>query len=355
MVIDSRSVSFLIALSVCLITLAFLSLLGDSSAEVLLVGSSISFASSFILFYFTLEFLVFKEINRIYSSLERLRRNDTEYRVQSGSLSLSLIKRIDKEIEEYAYAKELEISNLKQLEMYRREFLADVSHELKTPIFAAQGYVLTLLDGAVEDPKVRMKFLKKAAKNLNGLDGLVQDLLTLSQIESGVVKMNYEVFDLQKMVMDVFDQLDSKANKKKVVLQLTNTYTEGVYVEADYNRINQVFINLVNNAIKYNKKNGWVKVSIRNNDVEDGKVCITVSDNGFGISSEHIDRIFERFYRVEKSRSKKQGGSGLGLAIVKHILESHGTKITVQSGTSQGTTFKFKLDKATLTNELTEI
>jgi len=343
MLINAKAVSFLLALCVSAITLMFLSLLDKVSGAILFVAGGISFSSTFILSYIVFEFLIFREIQKIYSSLDKVTRKELrDFTKGDKEDSQNPLRRINQQILAYVSKKEKEIDELKKIEAYRKEFIADVSHELKTPIFAAQGYVLTLLDGAMNDEKVRHRFLKKAAKSLNGLDALVQDLLTLSQIESGVISMHYEVFDMQALVIDVFEQLERKADKKAMKLKLEKKYDEGMYVNADYTRITQVLLNLISNAIKYGNHNGWVEVSL--SDVKK-KVKIEIRDNGPGIAKEHINRVFERFYRVEKSRSKKQGGTGLGLAIVKHIIEGHDSRITIDSEINEGTTFTFYLDQ----------
>ena len=344
MLINAKAVSFLLGVCVAVITFMFLSLLNTVSGTVLFVAAAISFSSTFILSYVVLEFLVFKEIQKVYASLDKVTKKELrDYNKGKEDETINPIKKINQQIAAYITKKEKEIDYLKQIEAYRKEFIADVSHELKTPIFAAQGYVLTLLDGAMDDEKVRHRFLKKAAKSLNGLDALVQDLLTLSQIESGVISMHYEIFDLQSLVMDVFEQLERKAEKKTIQLRLEKTFDEGVYVNADYNRITQVLINLISNAVKYGNFNGWVAVALTETKK---KIKVEIKDNGPGIPKEHIDRIFERFYRVDKSRSKKQGGTGLGLAIAKHIIEGHNSKITIKSEINEGTVFTFHLEAA---------
>ncbi len=356
MLLNSKAVAFFLSVSVAGITLAFLSLVEGVPGTAMFVAGALAFSSTFLLSYFTLEFLVFREINKIYSIIYSTGNINEDFLFDEGPDPLdeegqenltekptsNPIRRINREIESYAKKKEQEIDKLKKLEAYRREFLANVSHELKTPIFAAQGYVLTLLDGAVDDDRVKYKFLKKAAKSLNGLDALVQDLLTLSQIESGVITMQFESFDIQALTLDIFDQFENKTVKRKVSTTLENRQEKGVTVYGDYYRIGQVLSNLIGNAIKYNHEKGEVKVRF---DDEGPFIRITVADNGPGIPQEHLERVFERFYRVDKSRSKKQGGSGLGLAIVKHILEGHNTKAEVKSVLNVGTSFSFRLKK----------
>ncbi len=223
-----------------------------------------------------------------------------------------------------------------------REFLANVSHELKTPIFAAQGFVHTLLDGAKDDPVVSTRFLKKAAKSLDGLDALVRDLVVLSQVESGDLKMDFEEVDMIQITRDIFEQLESKAEKRGTKLKIRAKNIDKCYVWADYQRITQVMTNFVDNAIKYGKDNGKVIVEIEE---EKKYFQISIEDDGPGIHQEHVNRIFERFYRVDKSRSRETGGTGLGLAIVKHILNAHEATISVTSKIDKGTRFTFRLPK----------
>ncbi len=259
------------------------------------------------------------------------------------------IQKLADTISSYQRIKERKIEELEKRAAFRREFIADISHELKTPLFAAQGFVHTLLDGAVRDKAVREKFLKKAAKNLDGLDMLVQDLLSLSQIETGNMKVHLEYFDLHELIQDVFEQFESRSQKKDIQLKLflgkeKKMQSHRTIVYADSRLINQVISNLVSNAIKYSSTKGVVEVTLAEDDLE---VEVVVKDQGIGIPQKHLPRIFERFYRVEKSRSKikDKGGTGLGLAIVKHILEAHDSKIAVQSKFGEGSVFSFKIRK----------
>jgi two-component system phosphate regulon sensor histidine kinase PhoR len=235
-----------------------------------------------------------------------------------------------------------EIKKLKELETYRREFLGEVSHELKTPIFAIQGFIDTLLDGAMEDTKVRGKFLKKAGKNANRLASLVDDLLLLTQAESGEMDIRIRSFSMYDLLLDVVDSLQQKYRKKKrpAVFRVEASEMEEIMVLANRERIQQVLINLIDNAVKYGDEAGSVRVKLEK---EEGKLLVSVSDNGPGIDQEHLDKIFRRFYRVDKSRSRDKGGTGLGLAIVKHFLEAHGSQISVISTKGEGTSFSFPL------------
>jgi len=250
-------------------------------------------------------------------------------------------RNLDKTIKEISGNMKEEIQEYKRMADFRKDFIANISHELKTPIFAAQGFVHTLLDGAVKDKRVRERFLKKAVKSLDRLDLMVQDLLTLSQIEIGDIRMHFEYFDILKMCVEIFDQLEQSAGKKGIRLELIHDKKQFL-VHADFRRIRQVMNNLIQNAIKYNRDEGLVQVKL----VEEEKcIHVFVIDSGEGIEDQYISRIFERFYRVEKSRSRSKGGTGLGLSIVKHILEGHHSNIRVDSTPGKGSKFSFRLSK----------
>ncbi len=342
MVYSARTMALLLAVFIALVTVLFLSLVQSVDRNGLIVAGVISFSGSYLLIYAVLEFLVFREINKIYKMLGKLRKKELGGIKREKSGALNPLKNINEEIYSFALLKQKEIDELKKLEAFRREFIADVSHELKTPIFAAQGFVHTLLDGAVNDKNVRNKFLKKAARSLDGLDVLVQDLLTLSQIESGDIKMKFESIDLWKLSTEVVDQFEEKAQKKNIKLKLVDPGHK-MQVHADWQRITQVMTNLISNAINYTLEGGDVTVSF---DVGKKNITTLVNDTGEGIPAQHIHRIFERFYRVDKSRSREKGGTGLGLAIVKHILEGHSSRADVESVVGKGSTFSFKLPKS---------
>ncbi|MDQ3394075.1 MAG: ATP-binding protein [Bacteroidota bacterium] len=338
-----RGIALLLAFSIALITTAFLSLVNGVTTGALLVAVTISFSSTYILTNVVLDFLFFKEINKIYGLLDKVKKKDLNNLEEERMPFFNPLQRLNQEIHTYASIKQREIDELKRLAKFRKEFLADVSHELKTPIFAAQGFIHTLLDGAVEDENVRMKFLQKAAKNLDGLDNLVQDLLTLSHMETGEIKMNIDTFNIYDLTQEVFDQVELKADKKQMNMGFAPGCPTNDYVKADQQRIYQVMLNLISNAVKYTKEGGTVTVDFKK---EKGEIIIFVKDTGRGIPPEDIKRIFERFYRVEKSRSRDKGGTGLGLAIVKHILEAHHSKMHVDSVVGKGSVFSFKLPKA---------
>jgi len=237
-----------------------------------------------------------------------------------------------------------EIRKLKDLEAYRREFLGEVSHELKTPIFAIQGFIHTLIDGAMDDERVRKKFLKKAMKNSDRLSNLVEDLLIITQAESGEMEVKVRKFLIYDLIIDVLDSLEYKFTKKKrnIRYRVEDNGHRKVYVLADRERIQQVLTNLIDNAIKYGNPDGEVVIRIH---TKMDKVLVSVKDDGPGIEEEHLDKIFRRFYRVDKSRSRERGGTGLGLAICKHLMSAHGEQINVESKVGVGTTFTFSLKK----------
>ncbi|WP_040495801.1 sensor histidine kinase [Fulvivirga imtechensis] len=342
MAFNSRVIAALLAFCIAAVTTAFLSLFKEVTQNALVVTFLISFSSTYLLGFIVLEFLIFREINKVYGLFEKLRKRELSTINQNKSNPLSPLKKINEEIFSYAALKQKEIDELKKLEAFRREFIADVSHELKTPIFAAQGFVHTLLDGAVKDKSVRNKFLKKAAKSLDGLDMLVQDLLTLSQIETGDIKMHFENFDIKMLVEEVFDQFESKAEKKDITLEFGRNVPDEVFVYGDWQRISQVITNLISNSVKYTNEGGKVVVDFL---LSKNQVTTTVKDNGDGIPPEDVNRIFQRFYRVDKSRSRERGGTGLGLAIVKHIMEGHNSKVEVKSTVGKGSEFSFKLPR----------
>jgi two-component system, OmpR family, phosphate regulon sensor histidine kinase PhoR len=341
--LNPRLLALLLGFLVASITSIFL-WFTNQTPNVVFVGFISAFFATGVLTFLVLDYFIFEEVNKIYRTLQQLKFKGLNISKKQLYKEANPLKKLNDELYYYADKKEREINNLKKAEQFRREFLADVSHELKTPIFAVQGYIHTLIDGAVNDEKVRDNFLAKAAKSLDGLDAIVRDLVALSQMESGEIKMNLQPINLEQILNEVIDGLEKKANEKKVELKiLKNNGSAPIIVKADQQRMVQVFTNLLENAIKYGKEGGKVLINF-----EEEKYMwkISVIDNGPGIANEHLNRIFERFYRIEKSRSKDMGGTGLGLAIVKHIIQGHKSKIQVTSQIDKGTTFSFKLEKA---------
>ena len=341
--LSPRYLSIILAFVIAGVATAFISFLPTSDSATLFVGfiSVLIFGS--ILIYFALDNLVFKEVNILYDQIKQIKKKNFPLISRKQLIQKeNPIELLKNELAAYVTTTEDEVKELKKAAVYRQEFLADVSHELKTPIFAAQGFVHTLLDNPDESPEIRQKFLEKAAKSLDGLDALVKDLLTVSQIETGAIKIEKKRINLRPMIEEIFEQLEGKAKKRGVKLIL-NCADEAIDVKADAQRIEQVLINLVDNGIKYGHQDGKVTVLI-----EDRKksYLISVKDNGPGISEKHLPRLFERFYRIDKSRTKLSGGTGLGLSIVKHIVHAHGSKIQVESKVDKGTSFSFKLERA---------
>lgn len=282
---------------------------------------------------------IYRRIERIYKDVTLLQSTSLAARTVTTDMQT-----LTEEIEKFAKDKKVEIDTLKIREEYRKEFLGNVSHELKTPLFTVQGYILTLLDGAMEDKQLRKKYLQRASKGVERLNYIVQDLDLITKLEMEGLKMNYEDFDILELVRNVFDLLEMKAAKKDIILTFDMEYKEPIYVRADRDKIQQVISNLLVNSIKYGQENGTTEVSVEN--LIKNKVIVRVTDNGEGISKQHFGRIFERFYRVDKSGSRAVGGSGLGLAIVKHIIEAHDEKIYVESVRDVGSEFSFTLEKS---------
>ena len=349
--ITSRSIAILLSILVATVLTALAFVAPTMPLQQGVLAAGITIAACFLLLYLMFEALIFREINNIYEGLEHIKRK--EFRRMSNKFLFrpEPLKRMRDEILDMAQRKQQEIDELRRLQELRREFLADVSHELKTPIFAAQGFVHTVLDEEEEngmDAFTRKKFLRKAATSLDALDALVQDLVTISQLEKGVVRMRRQSFDLAQLVRDIFEQLELKAAKRQVKLELScpdAPLSQPMRVLADRNRIRQVLINLIDNAIKYGREQGHVQVCLQ----QSGKsIRVSVQDDGSGIPKQHQNRIFERFYRIDKSRtreSREAGGSGLGLAISKHIIEAHKSTIRVRSELGAGTTLEFKLPR----------
>ena len=278
------------------------------------------FVFSFAIIQFSVERFIYKSVKRIYDDLTLLE----SVNLAKGPITTDM-QTLTQEIDKFARDKKIEIETLKVREEYRKEFLGNVSHELKTPLFTVQGYILTLLDGAMNDKNIREKYLERASKGIERLGYIIKDLDMITKLEVGDLSLNMEVFDIVELVENVFDMLEMKAHKKKITLTFDRDYPNPIMVKADRERIQQVLANLMVNSIKYGSERGTTEVSVEN--LIKNKVIVRVTDNGEGISKEHIPRLFERFYRVDKSGSRKEGGSGLGLSIVKHIIEAHEEKI----------------------------
>ncbi|MBL0356187.1 MAG: sensor histidine kinase [Chitinophagaceae bacterium] len=299
-------------------------------------------AGSYGLILFMVQQFVYRKIKLIYKLIYQTKASKREEFYYKNILPQKSIDEVREDVQEWAEQKKEEVEILQQNEAYRKEFLQNLSHELKTPIFAIQGYVHTLLGGALENPEVNKKFLNSTSRNIDRLVNLVDDLDEISKLESGQQLLYKENFIIQDLVRDVFDSLSLKADEKQLKMVIKKGCELPLTVNADKEKIRQVFINLIDNAIKYGKQNGLIEASIYK--IEGKKILIEISDDGQGISEEHIGRIFERFYRTDTARSRKVGGSGLGLSICKHIIEAHNQTIHVRSTIDVGTTFGFTLD-----------
>lgn len=331
--------ALLVALVVGILGLIY----GLSFLHILLAIGLIT-ALAYVLIYYSLEYFIYRKIKLIYKSIHQLKtqRTDPSSVPYFGDSSHDPIAAVATDVQAWAEARKGEIETLKKTEEYRKEFLGNVAHELKTPIFNIQGYVNTLLDGAMDDPEVLRHFLQKAAKSADRIADMVNDLEAISNLESGRESMELEFFDINALIKDVFDSLEYMASQKKIILDFKEGCNYTMIVEGDKYRIRQVLANLVTNSIKYGRPNGKVLAGMYD---MDENMLIEITDNGIGIAPEHLPRLFERFYRVDKSRSRVEGGTGLGLSIVKHIIESHDQTINVRSTPGIGTTFGFTLKK----------
>jgi two-component system, OmpR family, phosphate regulon sensor histidine kinase PhoR len=311
------------------------------------LGGAFIFVVSFFLFHYILNHFIYDKIRLIYKTIHELKA-PRDQKFKHFRKNHDMISMANEEVVAWASDKKKEIEDLRKTETYRREFLGNVSHELKTPIFNIQGYVLTLLDGGLDDPAINRNYLLRTEKSINRMISIVEDLETISRLESGEKKLNFTHFDLLALVRDVMEMMEIEAGQKNIRMMLGRAYDSPVMVYADRQNIQQVVINLLVNAIKYGTEGGRVKISFFD---MDERVLTEVTDSGIGIPREELPRVFERFYRGEKSRTRNHGGgSGLGLAIVKHIIEAHRQTINVRSTLGVGSTFAFTLQKGKPTN-----
>jgi two-component system phosphate regulon sensor histidine kinase PhoR len=306
------------------------------------IDNNLNFVYSFILFFFSTIGLIYYVVkNFFHEKIKVIYKNIYKFKGTSNIKDLD-IDNVEREAEEWADAKEEELNAYRRDENYRREFIGNVSHELKTPIFNIQGYIQTLLDGGLEDEKINVKYLERTNKSVERMINIVEDLEVISRLETEQSHLDLQPFNIIELVEDVFDAFEMKANHMDIQLEMIKE-SRSKMVIGDKDKIQQVFLNLISNSIKYGKKGG--KTSVKFYDME-SNMLIEVADNGIGIESDSLDRLFERFYRVDKNRSREIGGTGLGLAIVKHILEGHNQQINVRSTPGVGTTFSFILEKS---------
>lgn len=330
--------SLLITIFLSAFFVAFLLNKGQMDWPYAILFSVICFIVCFAVIQIRVERFIYRRIKKIYDDVSLLESTPLSSRPVTTDM-----KTLTEEIERFAEGKKVEIDTLRIQEEYRKDFLGNVSHELKTPLFTVQGYILTLLDGAMKDKKLRQKYLQRASKGVERLIYIVKDLDLITKLEVGELKLVREDFDIIELIQNTFDLLEMKASQKQISLVFDMEYPNPIYVNADREKIQQVISNLLVNSIKYGHPNGTTEVSVEN--LIKNKVIIRVTDNGAGIPKQHIPRLFERFYRVDQSGSRSEGGSGLGLSIVKHIIEAHGEKIYVESEVGVGSEFSFTLEK----------
>ena len=290
---------------------------------------------SYLLLHNSYEKLIIKRINELYNSLFPA---TTSSSILKSSEDIELLTRNLKKLN---IDKNLEIEDLKNQDNFRKEFMGNIAHELKTPLFTIQGYILTLLDGGISDKKIIKKYLKQTSKGVDRLTYIVKDLDLITKFESGISKLEINEFNILTTIDNAFEMLEIQAQKNNITIKLDRKYNKPIMVIADEERIQQVITNLIMNSIKYGIDRGITEISI--NPLEENKILVRISDNGEGIDKEHLPRLFERFYRVEKTRNRKSGGSGLGLSIVKHIIDAHNEKIFVESQVNVGSEFSFSL------------
>ncbi len=337
-----RSIALVVAAALAVIV-SLLDLIFYSTLLHFFVLFAIVFLVGYFLTYYALEVFIYRKIKLIYKRIHNLKLGRDEKDTLGENVNEDTIDEVESEVEKWAANKKQEIDDLKSLEKFRKEFLANLSHELKTPLFNIQGYVHTLLDGAMDDPEVLKHFLERTSKSIERLSNLVDDLDEISRIERGEESIIKEIFDINQMVKDVFESMELKAKSKSIRFSIKKGCDRQFYVNADKEKMRQVITNLLDNSIKYGKENGETVAGFYD---MDENILVEITDNGIGIDEKHLPRLFERFYRVDKHRSREQGGTGLGLAIVKHIIEAHQQTINVRSTVGVGTTFAFTLEKA---------
>jgi two-component system phosphate regulon sensor histidine kinase PhoR len=344
---SSKVIASLIALlltfvSAFTMSLYFFNLLGQENEFVFLLFAILFiFTVSFISVYFIINQYILKRIEPIYKTIDAIKIPHKE--LFDNIDDKDIIKELRTDVMGWAKLKTREIEQLKSNEKFRKEFIGNVAHELKTPVFNIQGYVLTLLDGAMEDPELLSKYLRRTAKNVKRMVSLIKDVDTISRLEDGQVRLDYSRFNLCDLIGEVIELQEIKQDKYNIYIDFDELDCGEIFVKADREKMLEVINNLVVNSLKYGKNGGKTYITIAENL---NKVFVSIKDDGIGISAEHLPHIFERFYRVDKSRSRERGGSGLGLAIVKHIIEAHHENIKVISKEAEGTEFVFTLQKA---------
>jgi two-component system, OmpR family, phosphate regulon sensor histidine kinase PhoR len=333
------------SMSVIVILVLFLTLVISWSIQESLLASISAGMLVFVVTYFYSWKFQYQRLETIYKISKNITRKKFD---EYENINTSNKDELDHVITQSIRASktvEREIQRLNKIENYRKEFIGDISHELKTPIFAIQGFVETLLNGALEDKEVNRVFLNKAMRNINRLTFLTKDLMEISRLETGELKSNIQDLYLRNVILDVVESLQYKAQKENVNIQV-DEIDKNLQVRADRNQIKQVLVNLIENGVKYNKPGGYVHIGVKDFPKNRNKVLLYVEDTGIGIEQPDLIRVTERFFRVDKSRSREKGGTGLGLSIVKHIIEAHGEKLFIESTVNKGTTFSFTLTRS---------
>ncbi len=330
-------ISALVTIVVTLLVFGLEYFMSEVNYQVVLAVFPLTFLASYIGFRIAVEKFIYKKIKVIYRTIHNLKLKKGE---EEKEFSLT---QIQTEVEDWDKLNKEEIERLKGLENYRREFVGNVSHELKTPIFNIQGYLLTLLEGALEDPNINRKYLERANKGVDRMISLIENLDEISKLESGTIEMDIQKVDLRELINEVIALLEMNAKTNNISLIFVDEPTKPVWVMADAQGITQVLVNLIVNSIRYGKEGGETLIRLHN--MHDN-ILVEVADNGQGVAKEHLPRLFERFYRTDKGRARETGGTGLGLSIVKHIIEGHNQTINVRSTEGVGSTFSFTLKKA---------
>ncbi len=300
------------------------------------------FGVAFVANFYLIRYYIFRRVKLIYKIIHR-HKLPSDFKASKIDMGKNILESVEEDVGKWVEQTDRDFEELERLATYRRRFIGDVSHELKTPIFNIQGFIHTLIDGAVDDPEVNMLYLQRAARNVERLQTIVEDLETINKLEAGQMVLDLRDFDIHELTDEVFADLEMRANERNVRLTFKEGASQHIRVRADKESIRQVLMNLIHNSIKYGKEGGLTKVSFY--DVE-SYILIEVSDNGIGMDAEHMKHVFDRFYRVDKHRSREAGGTGLGLSIAKHILEAHKQSVSVRSTVGQGSTFGFTLEKA---------
>ncbi len=328
----------------CLLSLLWMLLLNwlitsDWPIAYVLIATIFNTLIGYVLFYFALERFIYRRIKLIYKRIHRLKQ-EIDSHPEKVNMNQHIMEEVEAEVVKWSEENKEKIEQLEQLAIYRREFLGNVSHELKTPVSNIQGYLYTLIDSKLSDENINMRYLKKAAKNAERLHSIIKELETIALHEAGVLKLTWEAFSIYDLAQEVINATEMLAKKNDVKITFKEGCEQAIQVKADREKIRQVLTNLLTNSIKYGKTATFIGIYDM-----DRYVLIEVTDDGRGIAAKHLPRLFERFYRVDDSRSRKKGGSGLGLAIVKHIVEAHNQSVHVRSKKGVGTTFGFTLAK----------